>query len=65
MQEKDKYNELIYDRLFNNCPEETDKFFDNEVDDQWLNYSYGRKTDGIYIKLKDGTLLHYDLVEVQ
>lgn len=66
-EEKNKYNELIYSRLSNNYDEESEKFFGEEVESQWINYvydGYGRKTDGIFIKLKNGKTLHFDLVEI-
>ena len=65
-EEKNKYNELVYDRLFNNYEEETEKFFAEEVDEQWINYAEdkARTTDGIFIKLKNGKMLHFDLVEI-
>lgn len=67
MQEKHKYNELVYDRLFNNYNEEGERFFGEEVEDQWINYGGNdceQKTDGIFIKLKNGKMLHFDLVEI-
>ena len=66
-EEKNKYNELIYSRLSNNYDEESEKFFGEEVESQWINYvgdDYARKTDGIFIKLKNGKVLHFDLVEI-
>lgn len=66
-EEKNKYNELVYNRLSNNYDEESEKFFGEEVESQWINYvgdDYARKTDGIFIKLKNGKMLHFDLVEI-